>query len=213
MVDGHDQLAALVAPLSLAHLTSVLARWLWDGHRAAAELQALRRDDARGHWDNAFSYGTDRYQYLVRTADSLIDEIDGLAPDRGYQSLLLKLPRVALYPLSAASGPHGPMGTASELRRELLNDAESPELALLSRREMWVANRELVLLPWSGSEDVGLTGLWAGKGEADRHDRAHVDWEWLVQLDLTGGTGQAGLFDAVPLDRPLRRRTGQRRAL
>ncbi|GAA3016268.1 hypothetical protein [Actinokineospora globicatena] len=197
-MDSADQLTDLISPVPVAHLTAVLARWLWDGHRAAAELQELRRDDERGVWANPVSYGTDRYQYLVTTAASLCTEVDDLQPDRGFQSLLLKLPRAALYPLSAPQGPDGPLGMASDLRRELLGEGERQELALLSRRELWVEGRDLVLLPWQGNEDAGLVGLWAGKGVRQRGEGSRVDWEWLVELDLTGGNGQAALFPTGP---------------
>ncbi|SER46717.1 hypothetical protein [Actinokineospora terrae] len=197
-MDPAERFTHLISPTSVPHLTEVLARWLWDGHQAAADLQHLREDDERGTWANPVSYGTDRYQYLVNTADSLRTEVDGIEPDRGFQSLLLKLPHAAIYPLSAPSGPHGPMGTASDLRRELLGEGEPQELALLSRRELWVDGRDLVLLPWQGNEDAGLIGLWAGMGVTRKGDGTRVTWDWLVELDLTAGEGQATLFPTTP---------------
>ncbi|GLZ36379.1 hypothetical protein [Actinokineospora sp. NBRC 105648] len=205
-----ENLAALLSPLSVAHVTEVLARWLRDAHAAALDLQEQRRLDERGGWDNAVSHGTDRYQFLVRTAASLSAEVDGLEPDRGFQSLLLKLPRVALYPFNVPDGPYGPVSTVSELRRELLTEARSTELALLTRRELWVEDRALVLLPWSGTEGAGLTGLWAGQGTLSG---STVDWEWVHGLSLDDAPGQTGLFDTGPVRPPapeVRRRTRTR---
>lgn len=189
-----DRLRRLVEPVPLADFVGSVYRWLQDAHDAAAELQPLRRNGQRGNWNNNTSFGTDRYQYLLSTADSLTAEIADLEVDSAFQSVLLKLDRVAIYQMQVASGPLGSLGDASDLRRELLTT--SGDYGLLSRRDIWLAGRELLFLLWTGTEEHGLTGAWAGQGEL--YDN-HIDWEWRVRLlDLAeSGHGHPGPI-AVP---------------
>ncbi|MBB5891413.1 hypothetical protein ACFFS4_31805 [Kutzneria kofuensis] len=177
------QLARLVVPNSVHFLATVLLRWLHDAHDAARRIQPYRRDDERGEWHNNVSFGTDRYQYLVRTAKSLKSEIPELAPDFSYQSMLLKLNAAALYPFRVDDGPRGPIRSTSDLRAELLSDEDEAELELLTRKEALLGSRELILLPWAGDEGKGCTGLWAGQGVV--RDNL-IDWYWLIEL-----TGEA----------------------
>ncbi|WP_106192966.1 hypothetical protein [Umezawaea tangerina] len=182
----------MIAPNSIGHLTDVLFRWLRDSHDAAHDLQLQRKDD-RGDWYNDTSFGTDRYQYLVQTAKSLRDELDDLLVDRGENSLLLKLPRVAVYPFRVEAGPYKPIRNISDLRKELLSDEppsdeETRDLHLLTRKEALVNGRELLLLPWTGSERQGCTGIWAGQGILEG---SLINWGWIVSLDTAaegGGT-------------------------
>lgn len=174
-----EHLAGLLAPVPVVEFTAVLCRWLQDAHEEAANLQPARRNTARGNWDNNTSFGMDRYQYLRATAGSLGGELPGLVVDPSFQALLLKLPRVGMYPLLMPSGPDGSLGDASELRRELLGASDSD--GLFPRLEAWLSDRERLFLPWTGTEAVGLTGLWAGHGTRREEDN-HIDWMWRVQL-------------------------------
>lgn len=211
------RLEELVAPNTARYLTEVLRRWLQDAHDAARQLQLGRKDDDRGDWVNDTSFGTDRYQYLVNTAKSLETELDGLETDRGFNSLLLKLPNAAIYPYRVESDPYKPIRNLSELRTELLSD-EPPteELALFTRTSTLLDGRERLLLPWSGSEIEGCTGVWAGQGSLNEAYK-QMDWQWIVRLDK-GGEGLGGrpglpgpqsrprpdVFDAPPPPIPLR---------
>lgn len=171
------RLDALVGPLPPAELAVSLCRWLQDAHEAAAALQTQRRDNHRGGWGNNTSFGVDRYQYLIATAGSLDVELPGLHVDSAFQSVLLKFERFGVYQMQTPTGPHGSLGDASDLRRELLTTNGDP--GLLSRREVWLGDRQLLFLAWAGTEDVGLTGAWIGQGEL--YDN-RVDWDWLVDL-------------------------------
>lgn len=180
-------LAALLHPVPLPDFVHAVVRWLSDAHEAAAGLQPLRRGDHRGNWDNNTSFGTDRYQYLRATAGSLTADLEALESDAAFQSVLLKLPRVGMYQLLMPAGPHGSLGEASDLRRELFGAGDGE--GLLSRRDAWLSGRELLFLPWSGTEAVGLTGVWAGQGRLNDN---HIDWDWLVRLrEITDGVEPA----------------------
>jgi hypothetical protein len=172
-----DQLTALLHPVAVPEFIASVAAWLQDAHDAAASLQP-GRTGPRGSWRNNTSFGTDRYQYLRATADSLIGELPGLEVDAAFQSVLLKLPRVGMYQLLMPAGPDGSLGDASDLRRELFGAGEHE--GLISRREAWLSGRVLLFLPWHGTEAVGLTGLWAGQGMLQ--DDNHIDWQWRVDL-------------------------------
>lgn len=172
-----DRLGRLVAPVPLLDLASTLCRWLHDAHEAAAGLQPLRRNSSRGGWHNNTSFGTDRYQFLLNTADSLTAELPDLEVDSAFQSILLKLDQAAIYQMQSASGPRGSLSDASDLRRELLTPGGDP--SLISRRDLWLGNRQLVFLVWSGTEEHGLTSAWAGRGELNDN---YIDWDWLVSL-------------------------------
>jgi hypothetical protein len=196
-----DRLAHLIEPVPLLDFTSVICRWLQDAHEAAAELQQLRRNGARGSWQNNTSFGVDRYQFLLSTASSLTGELPDLQVDSAFQSVLLKLPQVGIYQLQVPAGPYGSLGDTSELRRELLTGAD--DNGLISRPEIWFAGRERLFLVWNGSEEHGLTGAWAGQGEMLEK---RIDWEWLVSLhDLTSSVGvprQTGPLDPTIFDLP-----------
>jgi hypothetical protein len=172
-----DRLGSLVGPVSVVDFAATLCRWLQDAHDAAAELQPHRRGNHRGGWSNNTSFGTDRYQYLLGTAGSLTNDLDGLEVDSAFQSVLLKLPDVGVYQMQVASGPDGSIAQASDLRRDLLTTNGDP--GLLSRREIWLGDRQLLFLIWSGTEDAGLTGAWIGQGELYAN---HIDWDWKVNL-------------------------------
>lgn len=192
----HVELARLVEPNSVRFLATVLLRWLHDAHDAARSIQHYRRDNERGEWRNNVSFGTDRYQYLVHTAESLKSEIPEMTPDLGYRSMLLKLGVVALYPFRV-DDPRGPIRSTSDLRAELLSDEDDKELLLWTRKETLLGGRELVLLPWVGDEGKGCTGLWAGQGIL----RGNViDWYWLTEL--TGEAEGFGGPTATPPPRP-----------
>jgi hypothetical protein len=214
-VERLDQLAHLIEPVSPFDFTTAVCAWLQDAHEAAAELQPLRRNTPRGGWDNNTSFGTDRYQYLRATADSLTATLPDLEVDSSFQSVLLKLDRVGIYQLQSASGPHGSLAGASDLRRELLTT--NGDQALLSRRDIWLAGRELLFLLWNGTEEHGLTGAWAGQGELFDN---HIEWSWYVRLqDLTAGADRdratepldPTIFDLSEPEVPIRAR-GERRS-
>ena len=173
-----DQLTALLHPIPVSEFIAPIWTWLQEAHEEAAGLQAARTGP-RGGWRNNTSFGTDRYQYLRITADSLTGELPGLEVGAAFQSVLLKLPRVGMYQLLMPAGPDGSLGDASDLRRELFGAGEHE--GLISRRDAWLSGRELLFLPWHGTEAVGLTGLWAGQGTL-RPDDNHIDWQWCVDL-------------------------------
>src|SRR3954464_10277597 len=152
-----DRLAALVHPVSLTDFVATVGQWLRDAHEAAQELQPFRRQNPRGSWENNTSFGTDRYQYLLRTAASLVADLPDLEVETAYQSVLFKLPRVGVYPLSVPHGPDGPV-EARDLRRQLVEQRQ--EWALFDRRYAVLGERQVVLMPWSGSAQDGLTGVW-----------------------------------------------------
>jgi hypothetical protein len=176
-----DRLTRLLHPVPVLDFIATMTRWLQDAHDSAASFQP-GRTGPRGSWANNTSFGTDRYQFLLKTADSLIGELPGLEVDAGFQSVLLKLRRVGMYQLMMPAGPHGSLGDASALRRELFGAGENE--GLISRREVWLGGRDLLFLPWSGTEDLGLTGLWAGRGTLQEDN--HIDWEWCVDLHEIG---------------------------
>jgi hypothetical protein len=188
-----DVLTRLLRPVPMLDFIGTVTRWLQDAHEAAASLQPARRHGRRGSWDNNTSFGTDRYQYLRATADSLIGELPGLEIDAAFQAVMLKLPKVGMYHLLMPAGPHGSLGDASDLRRELFGAGD--ELGLFSRRDAWLSHRPLLFLPWHGSEALGLTGLWAGQGMLQEDN--HIDWHWCVDLRELG----AGLAPQIPAGR------------
>lgn len=187
-----DRLGHLVRPAPLADFAATLCRWLQDAHEAAAELQPHRRGNHRGGWSNNTSFGTDRYQYLLATAESLTNELPNLEVDSSFQSVLLKFPKAGVYQMQVASGPNGSLAQASDLRRELLTP--NGDLTLISRRDIWLGDRQLLFLIWSGTEDVGLTGAWIGQGELYEN---HIDWDWKINLLEVAEGGRFGPV-AVP---------------
>jgi hypothetical protein len=213
-VDNLDRLAQLIEPVPLLDFTTAVCAWLQDAHEAAAELQPLRRASPRGNWDNNTSFGTDRYQYLRATAGSLTAALPDVEVDSSFQSVLLKLGRVGIYQLQSATGPHGSLAGASDLRRELLTT--NGDQALLSRRDIWLAGRELLFLLWNGTEEHGLTGAWAGQGELFDN---HIEWSWHVRLqDLDAGIElprpaeplDPTIFDLPEPELPIRARAERR---
>lgn len=207
-----DQLTRLIEPIPLPTFVSVICQWLQDAHDAAADLQRVRLSGPRGNWNNSHSFGTDRYQFLVRTAQSLTAELPDLQVDWAYQTVALKLPRVGIYQMQVNGGPTGSLADASDLRRELLSGSDSH--ALFSRPDALFGDRERLALVWTGSEQHGLTGAWIGRGELVE---SHIDWVWRESLlDVTGAAGvprQTGpldptIFDLPEPGLPLRPRTG-----
>lgn len=196
-----DRLAHLIAPVPLLDFTSAVTRWLQDAHEAAAELQHLRRGGTRGGWHNNTSFGTDRYQYLRNTAESLTAELADLEVDSSFQSVLLKLPRVGIYQFQVPGGPYGSLGDTSELRRDLFSGGE--DQGLLSRSDLWFGGRERLFVVWTGAEEHGLTGVWAGQGEMLEN---RMDWAWCVSLrDVTGAvepSHRTGPLDPTIFDLP-----------
>ncbi len=186
-------LAALIRPVEVLDFISGICRWLQDAHDAAADLQPLRKNTYRGNWNNNTSFGTDRHQYLLATASSLTVDFPDLDVDSAFQSVLLKLDHVGVYQFHVDS-PFGSLSDSSELRRELL--APGDDIALLSRRDAWLTGRELLLLPWSGTEELGLTDAWAGQGTM--YDN-RMRWDWLVRLQDVAAS-QAPLAPMLPLD-------------
>jgi hypothetical protein len=192
-----DRFTALIRPVSAVDFVSVIKQWLQDAHEAAAGLQQLRRNH-RGSWSNNTSFGTDRYQYLLNTADSLRAELPGLEVDAAFQSVLLMLDRVGIYQLQMPAGPRGSVSDASDLRRDLL-EADDP-FALIRRRDAWLSGRELLMLPWQGTEQDGLTNVWVGQGSLPS-DENRIAWDWLIPLlDLVGDG--VGLFELPGLTAP-----------
>jgi hypothetical protein len=191
-----DRLTKLIQPVPVVDFAAVICRWLQDAHEAAAELQPIRRSNHRGNWDNNTSFGTDRHQYLLSTADSLTGELPTLEVHAAFQSVLLKFERVGIYQYHAPSGPYGSLGEASDLRRELFT--QDMYEALFSRADVWLNHRERLFLPWSGTEEVGLTEAWVGQGSL-RDNR--MSWSWLLKLqDVLDGTALAPVGETVPLD-------------
>jgi hypothetical protein len=193
-----DRFAGLIRPVPVIDFVGAVRRWLQDAHEAAAELQPLRKNH-RGTWNNNTSFGIDRYQYLLGTAGSLTGELPDLEVDAAFQSVLLKLGKVGVYQFQAPAGPRGSLGDASDLRRELLEAGDNQ--ALFSRRDAWLRGRELLLLPWSGTEEDGLTGSWVGQGSLPRESN-RIEWEWLVRLEGISADGY-GLFGPPGPSEPL----------
>jgi hypothetical protein len=192
-----DRFTALIRPVSAVDFVSVMRQWLQDAHEAAAGLQQLRKNH-RGSWSNNTSFGTDRYQYLLNTAESLGADLPGLEVDAAFQSVLLKLEKVGIYQFQAPAGPRGSVSDASDLRRELLEADEG--LALFRRRDAWLDGRELLLLPWQGTEQDGLINAWIGQGYLPQDDN-RIAWDWLIpMLDLIGDG--VGLFELPGLTAP-----------
>ena len=189
-----DRLTSLLHPVPVLDFITTLGRWLQDAHETAAGLQPVRRNGPRGSWANNTSFGTDRYQFLRETAGSLAGELPGLEVDSAFQAVLLKLPRVGMYHLLMPAGPYGSLGDASDLRRELFGAGD--DLGLFSRRDALLTSRQLLFLPWTGTEALGLTGLWAGQGVLLPED-SHIDWQWCVDLRELG----TGLAPEIPAGR------------
>ncbi|HEX6358834.1 hypothetical protein [Actinophytocola sp.] len=196
-----DRLAQLIEPVPLPDFTAAVSRWLQDAHDVAADLQRTRRSGPRGSWQNNTSFGVDRYQFLLTTAGSLTAELPDLQVDTAFQSVLLKLPKVGIYQLHMPAGPYGSLGDTSDLRRELLSNTGDD--GLISRPEIWLAGRERLFLVWSGTEEHGLTGAWAGQGELLEK---RIDWDWCVPLlDQTSSAGTprtTGPLDPTIFDLP-----------
>ena len=189
-----DRLANLIDPVPVPTFVSAVCEWLQDAHDAAADLQRVRLSGPRGNWNNPMSFGTDRYQFLVRTAGSLTAAIPELQVDTAFQTVALKLPRVGIYQMQVHGGPHGSLADASDLRRELLNSRDHQ--ALFSRPDALFGDRVRLTLLWTGTEKDGLTGAWIGQGELVDN---HIDWSWKESLhDVTGAAGiprQTGPLD------------------
>lgn len=181
----------------MVDFVATMCRWLRDAHEAAAVLQPLRKNH-RGSWRNNTSFGIDRYQYLLGTADSLTAELPGLEVDAAFQSVLLKLDRVGIYQFQAPAGPRGSVSDASDLRRELLEADDG--FALIRRRDAWLGGRELLLLPWQGTEQDGLTSAWVGQGSLP-YGENRIAWDWLIHLQDLVGEGM-GLFEFPGLATP-----------
>jgi hypothetical protein len=180
-----DRLTNLIDPVPVPAFVSAIREWLQDAHDAAADLQRVRLSGPRGNWNNPMSFGTDRYQFLVRTAGSLTAAIPELQVDTAFQTVALKLPKVGIYQMQVHGGPHGSLADASDLRRELLNSREHQ--ALFSRPDALFGDRERLTLLWTGTEKDGLTGAWIGQGELVEN---HIDWSWKESLhDVTGAAG------------------------
>ena len=196
-----DRLANLIDPVPVPTFVSTICEWLQDAHDAAADLQRVRLSGPRGNWNNPMSFGTDRYQYLVRTAGSLTAALPELQVDIAFQTVALKLPRVGIYQMQVHGGPHGSLADASDLRRELLNSRDHQ--ALFSRPDALFGDRERLTLLWTGTEKDGLTGAWIGQGELVDN---HIDWSWKESLhDVTGAAGiprQTGPLDPAIFELP-----------
>ncbi len=186
-----DLLTSVLQPVPVPDFVGTMCRWLQDAHDAATSQQLTRRSGPRGRWDNNTSFGTDRYQFLRETADSLTGELPSLEVETAFQATLLKLPKVAIYHLLMPSGPYRSLGDASDLRRALFGAGD--DVGLFSKRDVLLSGRCLLFLPWNGLEEVGLTGLWAGHGVLQ--DDNHIDWEWCVDLRQLG----ASLAPEVPV--------------
>lgn len=196
-----DRLAHLIDPVPLPTFVAVICEWLQDAHEAAAELQRVRLGGSRGKWQNPMSFGVDRYQFLVRTADSLTGSLPDLQVETAFQTVALKLPKVGIYQMQVHGGPTGSLADASDLRRELLNSKDHQ--ALFSRPDALFGDRQRLTLLWTGTEEHGLTGAWIGQGELIDN---HIDWSWRESLhDITGAAGvprQTGPLDPAIFDLP-----------
>lgn len=194
-----DQLTRLIDPIPAPTFVAVICQWLQDAHDAAAELQRVRLSGPRGNWNNSHSFGTDRYQFLVRTAESLTAELPDLQVESAFQTVALKLPRAGIYQMQVNGGPTGSLADVSDLRRELLNGTD-PQ-ALFSRPDALFGDRERLALVWTGAEQHGLTGAWIGQGELVDN---HIDWDWRESLlDVTAAAGvprQTGPLDPTIFD-------------
>ena len=196
-----DRLANLIDPIPVPTFVAAMCEWLQDAHDAAADLQRIRLAGPRGNWNNSHSFGTDRYQFLVRTAESLTGQLPDLQVDSAFQTVALKLPRVGIYQMQVNGGPTGSLADASDLRRELLGAGDHP--GLFSRPEALFGARERLTLVWTGSEQHGLTGAWIGQGELID---SRIDWFWRESLlDVTSAAGvprQTGPLDPTIFDLP-----------
>ena len=194
-----ERLADLIDPVPLPVFVAAICEWLQDAHDAAGDLQRVRTSGPRGDWNNPTSFGTDRYQFLVRTAPSLTAALPDLQVDSAFQTVALKLPKVGIYQMQVHGGPDGSLADASDLRRELLNSRDHQ--ALFSRPDALFGDRARLTLLWTGTERDGLTGAWIGQGELVDN---RIDWFWRDSLhDVTGATAiphQGGPLDPAVFD-------------
>ncbi|AOS61286.1 hypothetical protein [Actinoalloteichus hymeniacidonis] len=180
---GQSRFIELVAPVSAVRLAEALTEWLEQAHRAAGELQESRRRHWRADWSNTHSFGTDRYHYLVGTADSVAEEFDELEADHRHRSLFLVTPHSLIYQLRAKGGsPDGPLLQDGDVQQALAMpavDPEEPAPGLFSPRFALTGGREVLFLLWTGSE-TGLGTAWVGQGA--RNAREGIDWTWVHPL-------------------------------
>lgn len=200
---GRSRFADLVRPNAPGELATVLLDWLTDAHEEAARLQEFRAHNGRHPWANPYSYGTDRYQYLVGTASSLSRLVPDLTPDFSYRSLILKAGDAAIYPLRAkGNNPHGVMLDGSEWQRELGEASANYDGSMINRVEAIVGDREILFLPWSG--ESFLSGTWVGQGVLTPANT--ISWEWLHPLsDVL--VAEFGVSAAIHESQPVETRT------
>ncbi|MFB9904900.1 hypothetical protein [Allokutzneria oryzae] len=204
MLDGLHRLATLIHPVHPAVLRGVLLQWLTDAHYEAGTLQQRREVSSRGDWVNQNSFGTDRYQFLLRTADTLVRELPDLVVARPHGSLVLNLNGAAIYQFRMENPPHG-LVRAGDFREELLSDepADTGQLELLTGAFLHLGGRELVLLPWAGTDTGGLREAWIGSGALNAEKK--IDWDWCLSFDhlVTGSPdGPPGTHLATGFDGP-----------
>ncbi|MCP2334367.1 hypothetical protein [Actinoalloteichus caeruleus] len=186
---GDPHFDRLVGETRSAAVAGHLLDWLALAHSAAAELQRVRRRSARGSWANGWSFGTDRYQYLLATASGLPDA----RVNPAFQSMTIGIGNCALYQYRAKTGsPLTSVLDDTELQRRLVRPPEEPP-GLFPANHAITGGRDLLFLPWTGSEAAGLSGAWVGQGSADRDYRIRWSWLWPLTSFTRGYARTAGL--------------------
>ncbi|WP_016697266.1 hypothetical protein [Actinoalloteichus spitiensis] len=190
---GDPHFDRLVGEERSAAVAGHLLNWLAAAHSAAAELQRVRRRSDRGSWANSWSFGTDRYQYLLATAS----ELPEARVNPAFQSMTIIIGDCALYQYRAKTGsPLTSVLDDTELQRRLVRPPEEPT-GLFSANHAITAGLDPLFLPWTGGERTGLTGAWVGQGSADEGYRIRWRWLWPLTAFTTSRTRAPRLRDGL----------------
>ncbi|APU12525.1 hypothetical protein [Actinoalloteichus fjordicus] len=197
---GVSRFADLVAPVAPVRFAEALLGWLADSHTAARDLQELRRRHSKADWANTHSFGTDRYHYLVGTAEAMAEELSGVESDQSRQSLFLCTPQALIYQCRAKGGsPDEPLLQEGYVQRSLaMPDVDPADLdpGLFTPKFAVSGGREVIFLLWTGSEE-GLAEAWVGQGS--RNAQHGIAWTWLHPLrDVIDGIGSAAPSTTIP---------------
>lgn len=178
---GQSRFRELVGADLSVELAETLIDWIVEAHDVAARMNGHRYDSPRGQWNNTTSYGTDRYQYLLATAEQVAHELPRVHVSTPQNSLLLHIgARCTIYQFHAVGNtPLGPLLNESEVQRTLAG-AEESEWALFTKAQSLLGDRELILMPWAEDADGNYSQVWVGQGT--RGSGAAIEWSWLHPL-------------------------------
>lgn len=223
---GHSRFRELVGTDLCVELAETLIDWIIEAHDVATRMNDHRCDSPRGQWNDATSYGTDRYQYLLATAEQVAEALPRVHVSTPQNSLLLHIgARCTIYQFHAPENtPFGPLLNESEVQRTLAGE-EDPRWALLTKAQSLFGDREPILMPWAEDADGNYSQVWVGQGTRGSGDG--IEWSWLHPLrDIIDepGTGNGpsnaptgpspdtwdGTEEPAPRVRP--RRSGEQRS-